>query len=476
MKKQLLSGLITIAVATAGVAQNNTTNNQVGDHQKTSQYQTGNLQTSSINQLEGTGQNYGNQARTNQSGLRANNATVNQNDGSSSNYADVNQTAGAAVGNAALVSQSKNSGGGTPTTPVGGGQPLPGSREGNYAYVQQIGNNGVVVLQEGGPRGGSNGNVSVTSQVGTNTTSVYQLDNSANNLSMIEQGTTGTPVVGSDATVSQTGGALGSSNGNRATITQRQGGQTATVYQTNYSADNKGTINQEAGAGTGLILQNNLSYANDAQINQWTGAGANTATITETTNSHDNSATINQYDAGSTATIEQIAETANNRATINQGSAQTQGLGNVAFIRQSYAYAEGSLNGNQATVNQNTTAGGGGNIGEVYQGQSPASVGYPRIEALGISSQNTATVSQQGSSNRGRVFQVGDGQTATVSQTGNNNVVRGTGLNEFYEYATQYGAGNTLSITQTNLTAPNTAASFQYGTGNASTVVQTGSN
>jgi Curlin associated repeat len=478
MKIVLSTSAVVLAFATAVFAQNTTRNDQVGDYQKTYQQQSGSLQNSTISQLESSGQNYGNHARTTQAGTTANNVVINQSDGASSNYAEANQVAGAAAGNTALLSQSKNSGGGTPNAPVGGSQPTPGSREGNYASLQQAGSNNAVILQEGGPRGGSNGNVSVTNQFGSNTASVYQLDKSASNVSTVNQGVRGTLVTGSEAVVSQTGGAFGGSTGNTAVISQAHSGQTATVYQTNYSAANTGIVNQEAGMGTSTILQNDVSYANDARINQLAGSGVNTATITETTNSHDNMALINQHDANSTATIDQIAETANNAATINQGAALSQGVGNVAFIRQSYAYAEGGLSGNMATISQNTTAGGGGNVGEIYQGKSPASVGYARIEALGISSQNMASVNQQGSNNRGRVFQVGDGQSATVSQLGSNNVVRGTGLNEFLDYATQYGSGNTLSITQTNLggAAANTAASFQYGTGNANTVIQTGSN
>lgn len=484
MKNQLLTIAAFVAFTTAGFAQQNSgTNNQVGDYQKNQQTQTGKNQTSTVNQNEGSAQNYGNTAITIQTGTKANVVMVNQNDGSSSNFTRVDQTS-TGMGNQAIVSQSKNSGGGTPTAPVTGvQQPIPpGNIDGNYVNLLQVGSNTATLTQDGGTLGGSNGNVSNMYQYGSSNASITQSNNALGNGAAIYQGDNQGGVGnvnGNEASVSQQGGALGRSQNNIADIKQEKSGQTGRIIEENLSIDNIANIMQLGGKGTAIADQSNNSQRNNAAITQFADAsGTNQAYINQLDNSHDNRAAINQHDNSSLAVIDQVTETANNEATINQGSSTNSGTGNTATMGQANAYAEGGMTGNKATIDQNTTRDGGNNEAQVFQGRDP-SVTTPRVVALGVSSQNKAYVSQQGSNNAGLLFQAGDKQDADIKQTGKGNIVKGTTLADFSDYATQYGMSNSLTVKQDNIGAPgvtNTAASFQYGTGNVSTFTQTGNN
>ncbi|MBO0932053.1 hypothetical protein [Fibrella aquatilis] len=472
MHKLLLTGTLLMAVAATCFAQ---TTYQAGVAQKSVQTLIGSNQVSLIDQREGAAHNYGNMAVTTQSGISSNRVTINQTEGSASNYAEVTQADDAAQGtggNLAFISQSNNSGAGNATVTVSSAEPVPGTRDGNYAFVRQVGHNTVTIAQDGGLFGISNGNVTTVDQLGEDHATITQGNGSFGNSVIMKQAPASPGLAGwGYATIEQTGGLTGRSEGNTATLEQQGQGSYGTISQNNLSLGNNAHIRQVSNGHMGTIIQSNDARNNDARITQQANTLNQRALITEADNSHNNVAVIDQSGLGSNnAQIDQTNHSKNNTASIVQGRTGLLTLTNMAKISQSNAYAVGGSGGNTAIIEQiDGTVTTTNNNAEVYQGRNAASAGIARIEALGVSSQNVVRISQHDADNSSKVYQVGNKQEATITQTGNRNLVKGTSLADFSNYATQYGVGNTLMINQMD---GQTAGVFQYGTGNSGIINQ----
>lgn len=207
--------------------------------------------------------------------------------------------------------------------------------------------------------------------------------------------------------------------------------------------NNTATLSQIA-AGNDYISVVQTGNNNSSTVSQ-TGAGENiSATVTQTGSF--NSATVNQNPAdGATTRITQTGDYFS--ATVTQNS------NNIAVIDQ----RNSGLSGSSVTVLQD----GSRNLTNITQGTDELSVNNA-----------VANVTQTGDDNSVKLFQTGSDQTATISQTGNGN--RLLGIEGETSFASQSGAGNTLTLTQTNeIGGPgNQAFVNQQGYANAATITQ----
>ncbi len=230
MKKFILTGATLMAFATASFAQNTTTTNQVGTSQKAQVEQYGNLQKSNIQQITGTATggnaNYGNYAGTFQSSATgANEATINQADGSQGNRAAASQSG--ADHKSTINQNGGNDGisGGATTTPATLGSE---GQEGNFAGTLQQGTLSEAFINQNNASKQNDAAIWQNS-AGTdkNTGTIDQSNTSTNNSAAIYQGFTGAGQAG-DAVSKNTAiiNQQNTSTGNEASITQLANGNT----------------------------------------------------------------------------------------------------------------------------------------------------------------------------------------------------------------------------------------------------------
>ena len=413
MKKLTLTGAALLGFVAMSFAQNNNaTLNQAGNQQTGNATQAGSNLISNIQQTStGAITNVGNYASTIQQplfyGSQGNQAYINQL-GNKSGFAQIGQEGNT---NKSTINQNNNTGGsGTPITAASGPGPVQNANNvpnpagisavtgvgGNYANTYQRGFNQVVTVNQ---NNNSTGNYTDTRQ---------------DNLGSVQT-----------ATVNQNGGGLGSSSGNKTTTNQFGDNNTLTVSQSNNSHDNTANVRQgysNASGGpnafnaTATVEQNGgtagASRGNLATILQ-TFSGANNATIRQNNNSggagmDGNDATINQSGTvGSTATVNQNDNSRNNSATVNESGA----------------------GGHTATVNQNGDAGSFTSYDNTATVTQTGSTNQATVNQLGVdtngggqgdSYKNTATVTQSGQNNKGFVTQndFSSNNQATINQAG----------------------------------------------------------
>ena len=496
MKKVFLTGAALMTFAAAGFAQNTATLNQNGNSQSASQNQSGNTLTSVVTQ--GTSSDSpvskGNTAFTDQR-QNHNTTTVTQTAAQyNQGFVYQNTFSGKASGGATNEATIQQIGSGSAnglypgdpnSTPSASGSPTP---SGNVARIgQEDAGNHAAIEQDGAGLGMNYSNYGRIDQFhgnnGATTSDVYihQNGKSWGNVASIQEMTSGA----GKATIEQNGLTAGEKSvGNTATINQSSmmNGVTASIQQnagsgddqgTGNSINNKATVNQTGGTGDAAIQQNNGSGyagANTATVNQ--SAGQHMAIVQQNNDSQRNTATVTQ-DGSSTdkAEVYQSGYSGDGTATIRQG-AGNMGT-NTAFINMQNQ--TGTVGASSATINQNVSGSGSGNVAEVDQGYY---TGYASSFEMaidgGISSHNRAQVDQNGSGNQAKLYQVGHDNQADIAQTGGNNIVKGTSAFRDANFAVQLGSGNTLTVTQSSaaMGPGNTAAVYQQGMGNTANIMQ----
>ncbi|ADB42028.1 beta strand repeat-containing protein [Spirosoma linguale] len=545
MKKIILTGTAIVALAAACFAQNNTsTISQSGNQQSAGATQKGKDLISTIVQTSAGGiTNVGNFAKTVQKSSsllsEKNQAIINQL-GTAYGSATIEQEG---VGNQSTISQKNNnaesSGDGNLVTTFqrGFNQVLTVNQndnsKGNLVTMRQE-NTGTAQTATVDQNNVSTRNSATTNQFGNNNTlSISQSNNSNNNTANVRQGfapNMGASAFNATALVEQNGGALGSSSGNEATITQiNRASNIAKIFQNNGSggigeAGNDVTINQSGVLGSiASVSQSNNSQNNSTVINQ-SVAGQHTAYISQdgdgNFNSFNNTVAVNQTGSGNKADVRQLGIDANkngqggsynnvanvtqsnqlnqafivqkdlsafNTATINQAGVNDIGtitqsinsIANNATINQG-AFSSGN---NRATITQQQSApegGLGGNSATINQNllaagsANIATIVQGFLPSVSNSNANLATISQEGSSNQARLQQTGDLNVATIMQTGNGNIVRNADAS-LNSSALQQGSNNKLTVEQIAGSSGNIANVAQIGSDNIANILQNGS-
>ena len=525
------------ATNTATVNQNNGSN---GNRAYATQ-ETGSGNTATINQNDNSGGGTtkatetmaggaGNLAGTFQTGGNGNTATVNQNNDSQRNTGEVRQNGSTNTGTVNQSNTSKDNVGrvyqgfadNTTLQPLTGitsstatinqGKAVPtdvsftsgvtAESLNNEATIVQTADNNKATINQGAtgdlePDGAISAGRSVGSKATVN-------QSNTGNTATVNQGVESGESLGSMATVTQTGtgntsridqGGLqnGHDNGSKGTISQAGTNSLARIFQSYLgvgSNGNEATITQTANANgaNASIYQafggNSTSSNDKAEIMQG-GTGTNLAQIVQGTSANVGTASS----SGNMAMITQADGTSNNEARISQGRddlgsaidnkatiKQVSGNGSAAFISQGRAISSVDVRG----VAFNFTDGTGATLTTGAKStSSTASITQDGSTNTGLLFQadgtgtggNMATLIQTGSTNAARLYQEGTKQTSTITQTGNNNTLDGGAANSF---ATQLGDTNTATVMQTSAmgSAGNMAHLMQAGSGNNAMITQ----
>ena len=274
-------------------------------------------------------------------------------------------------------------------------------------------------------------------------------DGSTDDVIMINQS-------GTSGVVFVTQGQVGVANSSTGTVTQTSAsvGGKAYIFQGfggfDYSSNDKAGITQGGTSNFAQIVQGGATDQVSGAVSQ-----GNSATITQADGTSNSEALINQGRDGGTAT--------NDVASINQ----TSGTMNAALISQGRAVSV--MDGTGATIltgasATNSTAtisqSGDKNVGKLYQ------AGTSHVASL------TQTGSVGGTGNSALLYQSGTSQTAMIMQSGNGNIVDGGIAGSV---GMQSGSNNMLSVTQTQsgMGMGNAAHVNQAGSMNTATIMQT---
>jgi len=390
--------------------------------------------------------------------------------------------------NTAIVTQGKSS----PTDPNYATQPA--TSVSNTAIVSQFSDANNAIISQGGL---SNFYNPALGRATNSSATILQKAGTGGHDAQIYQGTEGGQSNRDQASIIQ----IGTTN----SATSVQG--VATAGPINGSTDDVIVINQSGSLGTVLVTQGQVGVASSSTgtVTQTSASVSGTAYIFQGFGAYDyssndkagitqggntNFAQIVQGGAtdlvsgavssGNSATITQADETSNGEALINQGRDGGSATGNTASINQisgnlntalisqgrevSVMDGTGAMILTNATVTNSTatvTQSGDNNIGRLYQ------AGSGHIATL------TQTGSIGGSGNSTLLYQVGADGVATISQTGNGNVLDGGVAGSV---AIQNGIGNTLTVTQTQTGSGAANVAHLNQSGNMNTIVVTQNN
>ena len=455
---------------TAGVNQNNVSQRNLGEVR-----QNGTTNFGTVNQSNTSKDNVGqvyqgfanNTALQPLTGVTSNTATIFQGKTNSTDATNPGQSAGA-LSNTATITQLSDVNSATikqgATTNVYTGAGAAGQSIGSTATILQdvsAGGHTATIFQ--GTEGAQSATDAATiTQAGSaNIGQIIQglgssgtaIGISMNNVATIKQ-------AGTASTALVTQGQIGVATGSMATINQTSTSNGGTVYifqgfgGFDSSTGDKAGVTQGGAAGAG---------DNYVQITQGGASGVvggavssgNSATVTQGDGTSNNEAIIDQGVNGGTATNNKASidqkGTINNAVRIVQGRAFTLTDGSGASITTGLVST-----GSSATVTQD----GSSNTGKIYQADGTNGTGG-----------HMATLMQTGSTNSALLYQEGTAQKATIKQMGDNNTLDGgmTG-----SVATQMGDTNTATVMQTSAmgSAGNMAHLMQAGSGNNAMITQ----